>query len=457
MTNDGSISRRALIAGAAVAAGAAVGIPALVSLRSRDREEAPAPAPPDAEKTAAPSNRIALGFIGMGKECTSKNLKVFLGQPDTQVVAVCDVDAERANNARDMVAQHHERRGKSGTFRGCDVTGDWRDIIARNDIDAVVITTPDHWHVLPAIAAAKANKDVFCEKPVSLTVREGRALSDTMRRYGRVFQTGSENRSKRAFLRACELVRNGRIGKLHTIYTQIYRGHGMDEAVQTVNPAPVPVPEGFDYDMWLGQAPSAPYTPARCHVMFRYVLDYSGGNLTDWGSHITDIAQWGNGTELSGPVSVEGRGEFPADGIYNVATDWELTYEYADGVKLVSKSGGFSVRFEGTEGWVQADWDRVEASSNRILSSVIGPEETHLRTCAMGEHRDFLNCVKSRRATYAPAEIGHRTATVAHIGNIAMILGRKLRWDPDMERFANDPEADRMLSRTMRSPWRLEG
>ncbi|MHC4249703.1 MAG: gfo/Idh/MocA family oxidoreductase, partial [Planctomycetota bacterium] len=292
-------------------------------------------------------------------------------------------------------------------------------------------------------------------KPLTLTVAEGRVLSDTMRRYGRVFQTASENRSKWNFHRACELVRNGRIGKLHTIRTTLNRGMsarpGQDE--------PRPVPEGFDYDMWLGQAPEAPYAPGRCHGSFRYIFDYSGGQLTDLGAHILDIAQWGNGTDRSGPVSVEGRGVFPEEGLFNTAIDWDVTWEYANGVTLNCKSGRprawGDVRFEGSEGWIFCDWNGIQAEPETVLKSVIGAGEVHLRTEPKREQRDFLNCVKSGKDTYAPAEIGHRTITLSHIGNISMLLGRKLRWDPERERFVGDEGANAMLSRAMREPWSL--
>ena len=449
MTKQRSITRRSFLKRTGAAAGILAGFPAIIPASALG-----------ADGAVSPSNRITLGFIGLGDEGRGKNLKTFLWQSDAQVVALCDVDDHRTHAAH-LAAQVYARRDPIGTFRSCATTRDWREVIARDDIDAVVISTPDHWHVLPAVAAAKAGKDVFCEKPVSLTVHEGRVLSDTMLRYGRVFQTASENRAMEAFSRECELVRNGRIGKLHTIVTRIYRGFGADLENDALPYVPVevqpePIPPSFDYDMWLGQAPEAPYTASRCHANFRYILDYSGGNLTDWGAHVLDIAQWGNGTEHSGPVSVDGHGVFPRTGLYNVARDWEITFEYANGVKHICKSGGFSVRFEGSQGWVEADWNTLKASSPRILESVIGPEEIHLRTCLGGEHRDFLNCVKSRQDTYAPAEIGHRAVTLSHIGNISMILGRKLHWDPDTEQFLNAPQANRMLSRAMRSPWRLE-
>ncbi len=402
----------------------------------------------------APSDRITLGFIGTGDHGVNMNLRSFLPHADAQVVALCDVDAARVQNAQRIVTDHYAQQQASGAFRGCDTTGDWREIIARDDLDAVVISTPDHWHIIPAIAAAKAGKDVFCEKPLTLTVREGRVLSDTIARYGRVFQTASENRSKWNFLRAAELVRNGRIGKLHTIRTQLPVDPTACSTPQFTPPAE-PVPKGFDYAMWLGQAPLAPYTPGRCHYHFRWILDYSGGSLTDWGAHINDIAQWGNDTEHTGPVSVEGHGVFPRDGLYNTAIEWDITYEYANGVRLICTNGTPAIRFEGSEGWVACTWDAIDADPPRLLKTVIGPGEIRLRTCPEREQRDFLNCVKSRAEAYGPAEIGHRTITISHLGNIAMMLGRKLRWNPEAERFVGDDEANRMLSRPMRAPWHL--
>ena len=317
-----------------------------------------------------------------------------------------------------------------------------------------MVSTPDHWHVLPAVAAARAGKDVFCEKPLTLTVREGRVLSDTMARYGRIFQTASENRSKWNFLRAAELVRNGRLGKLHTIRTQLPVDKQVKYANGRIHP-PQPVPEGFDYDMWLGQAPWKPYTEGRCHYHFRWILDYSGGSLTDWGAHLNDVAQWANDTEYTGPVSVEGRGVFPCEGLYNTATEWTVTFEYANGAALVCTDGTPQIRFEGTDGWIQCGWDTFETSSPALDNAVIGAGEIRLRTCPQREQRDFLDCVKSRRTTYAPAEVGHRSITLSHIGNIAMMLGRKLRWNADAECFLNDDTANSMLARSMRAPWRL--
>jgi len=394
--------------------------------------------------SVAPSERITIGFIGVGGHGRSVNLKNFLGNSDAQAVAVCDVDANNRNIARDMVNKKYGNKD-------CSTYNDFREIIERNDIDAVMISTPDHWHVPISIAAAKAGKDVECEKP-TLTVEEGRVLCETMKRYNRVFQWSTEDRSVDVYHRMCELVRNGRIGKVHTIRVELPSGPNTPG-----DPTPMPVPKGFDYEMWLGPAPWAPYTKDRIHWNFRWVFDYSGGMLTDWGAHLLDGAQWGNDSEHTGPVEVEGKGVFLRDGLYDTAKEYRIEYKYADGVRLLVTSGNPSLRFEGSEGWIgNVGWRaKLEAEPKSILDSVIGPNEIHLYTCRAGEQRNFLDCVKSRKDCYFPPEIGHRCFTIAHIGNISMLLGRKLKWDPDKERFINDEQANRMLSRSMRSPWHL--
>ena len=426
------IGRRTFLKQAA-AASAAVALPYLVR-----------PSALGKAGTVAASERITVGFIGTGSHGIDMNLRTFLGQPDAQAVALCDVDPVNLNKARDIV------NAKYGNT-DCATCKDFREILARSDIDAVMISTPDHWHVPISIAAAKVGKDVECEKP-TLTIEEGRRLVETMKRYNRVFQWSTEDRSVDVYHRMCELARNGRIGKVHTIKVELPSGPG-----QPGNPKPMPVPEGFDYDMWLGPAPYAPYTPERCHWNFRWIFDYSGGMLTDWGAHLLDGAQWGNNTEHTGPVEVEGKGAFWRDGLYNTAKDYHIEYTYADGVKLIVDSGNPSLRFEGSDGWIgNRGWRApLQAEPASILDSVIGPNEIHLYTCPQGEQRNFLDCVKSRQECYFPPEIGQRCFTVAHIGNIAMILGKKLKWDPQTERFTNSDEANRMLGRAMRSPWHL--
>jgi len=418
-------------------------------------------------RTTAPGSRIALGLIGCGSHGTYWNLDQAFRYPDAQWVAVCDVDTARRETAKAKVEAHYSQAiGKD--YKGCTAYGDFRELIAREDIDAVANCTPDHWHTIPAIMAARAGKDVICEKPLTLTVEEGRVLSDVVARTGRVFQTASENRSIDTYIRMCELVRNGRIGKLQHIDVTLPSGNE-SRGDNFEDRKPQPVPEGFDYDMWLGQAPWAPYCPARCHGSFRWNLDYSGGRLTDWGAHLIDLAQWANDTEASGPVEVEGTGKFPPrEELFNTAYEFSIDYRYANGVTMNVSASEPGIRFTGSEGWIGfTGWRApLEASSEEILNSPLGPDDVQLYHPSEivkredgnkgGEYRNFLDCIQSRHPCYAPAETGHRTITIAHIGNIAMLLGRKLKWDPAKERFLNDPAADAMLSRPQREPWTLQ-
>ncbi len=395
-------------------------------------------------RRVTPSNKITIGMVGVGDHGTGVNLRGFLAQPDAQVVAVCDVDGKRMNNARDITNRQY---GNSD----CKTYRDFRDVIARDDIDAIMVSTPDHWHIPVSVMAMRAGKDVISEKP-TLTIWEGRLQAETVKRYGAIFQTSTEDRALQVYHRMAEIVRNGRIGKLQTIRV------GLPDA-RRANPdgKPEPIPPDFDYEMWLGPAPVAPYCAARCHFNFRWIYDYSGGMLTDWGMHLIDTAQWANDTERTGPIEVSGRGVFPSDGLYNTATEFHLEYKYRNGVTMFVEGGGVMLRFEGTDGWIQnKGWiGPLEASSSAILNTSIGAEDLQLYTCPGREHRNFLDCVKSRRDPYFPAEIGHRCASVQHIGNIAMLLGRKLRWNPDKEEFVGDGTANRMRTRVMREPWKI--
>lgn len=427
-------TRRRFLRGVGGAIGAPWLFPAIVPARALGRGGA-----------VAPSDRISVGMIGTGGHGVAVNLKGMLAQEEVRVVAVCDVDLPRARGAKQLV----DAKYGNGDCAACQ---DFREILARADIDAVAISTPDHWHVPISVMALRAGKDVLCEKP-TLTIAQGRALVDVVRRTGRVFQTATEDRSVGVYHRMAELVRNGRIGKLQTIRVTLPGA----PPERRGNPAPMPVPPELDYDLWLGPAPWAPYTEDRVHSNFRWIQDYSGGILADWGMHMFDTAQWANDTDRGGPIRVGATGRFYDDGLYDTLCEFRIEYTYANGVRLIAESGGTGLRFEGADGWVgNAGWRKpLEASSESILRSVIGPEETHLFTCPAGEHRNFIDCVKSRREPYFPAEIGHRVATVCHIGNISALLGRPLRWDPDAECFPDDPEANRHISRPMRAPWRI--
>lgn len=390
------------------------------------------------------SDRIPVGFIGLGGHGIGRNLGMFLNQPDAEPVALCDVDTKQIASALGVARKHR------GQDFSCPTTQDWREVIARDDIDAVMISTADHWHVPLSLAAIHTGKDVICEKPTH-TIAEGRRLADTVKRYGAVFQLSTEDRSVAIYHRMAELVRNGRIGKLERIRVQLPAGPGGPG-----DATPKPVPDGFDWDMWLGPAPWAPYREGLHKFHWRWVRDYSGGMLADWGAHQLDTVQWANDTERTGPVEVEGTGKRHENGLYDTYYEYHLKYRYANGVELFVDSGGTGLRFEGSDGWVGNDgWRQpVKASSDEILEE-IGPNEIRLFTCPAGEHRNFLDCVKSRRDPYFPAEVGHRCCSLAHIGNIAMDLGRKLRWNPNTETFLDDDTANRKRSRAARAPWQI--
>jgi predicted dehydrogenase len=393
---------------------------------------------------AAPSKKITVGFIGTGSHGTDWNLPPYLRQADARVIMVCDVDGYRVRKAKAMIDAHYDNED-------CALTKDFREVLARKDIDAVMISTPDHWHTIISLMAARAGKDVQCEKP-TLCIHEGKVLAKEIRRLGKVFQTSTEDRSIPQYHRMAELVRNGRIGKLQTIEVVLPKQPNVPG-----DATPQPVPAELDYDMWLGPAPHAPYNKDRVHFNFRWIWDYSGGIICDWGTHLFDTAQWANNTEHSGPVEIEGTGTHWDGGLYDTVKDYDVTYRYANGVVMTCKPGNPSIKFVGTEGWVgNTGWrGPLQASSDKILNSVIEPNELHLYTNPKGEHDDFLKCVRSRKDPYFPVEIGHRVATVCHLANIAIKIGRKLKWNPVKEEFVNDPNANNLLDRPRRAPWTL--
>jgi len=396
--------------------------------------------------TDAPSKKITVGCIGVGGHGTGHNLRAYLKQADARVVMVCDVDSKRMERAKKMVDSFYRDSGK-----GCATTKDFREVLARPDIDAVMISTPDHWHTLMSVLAIRSGKDVQCEKP-TLTIDEGKILIKEVRKHDKVFQTSTEDRAIPVYHRMAELVRNGRIGKLEKIEVILPKqpkGPG--------NPAPQEVPKELDYDMWLGPAPEAPYTKDRVHFNFRWIWDYSGGIICDWGAHLFDTAQWANDTERSGPVEIDGKGTHWEGGLYDTVKDYDVTYRYENGVVMTCTSGNPSLKFIGSKGWVgNVGWRaKLQASSDKILNSVIEKGETRLFTNPKGEHRNFLDCVKSRKDPYFPVDIGHRVSTVCHLANLSIKLGRPLKWNPVKERFLKDEEANGLCSREMRKPWSL--
>ena len=403
----------------------------------------------------APSERIVMGCIGVGDQGMG-NLKNFLRQGGVQVVAVSDVSRDNWGDekagweaAKKTVEAYYAKEKPSGTYNGCAVYTDFRELLDRDDIDAVTICTPDHWHGLTAVAAAKAGKDIYCEKPLANTVAEGRAVCQAVKRYNRVLQTGSHERSRHNARFACELVRNERIGKLHTIRVNmpLDAGRGQVEAQPTMA-----VPEGLDWDRWLGPAPWRPYTEMGCHFYWRYILDYGGGEMTDRGAHIIDLAQLGNDTDDTGAIEISGRGWRPNDGLFDTFMKYEFEMIYGNGVRLVGTADEpRGVKFEGSEGWVfiHVHGGDLEAEPKSLLTATISPDEIHLGR-SLGHHENFLEAVRTRKEPFAPAEVGHRTGSLCHLINIAMLLDRKLKWDPEKEEVINDSEANGLLSRPMR-------
>jgi predicted dehydrogenase len=428
------MSRRLFLGGSLSAAGAALAIPYFVPASALGLGG-----------TVAPSEKITIGFIGTGSHGIGWNLAAYLPLPDAQVIAVCDVDSNAMLEAKKQVDAKYGNTD-------CATTKDFREILARSDVDAVMISTPDHWHVLMSVLAMRAGKDVQCEKP-TLNIHQGKILVQTARKLNKVFQTSTEDRSLPMYHRMAELVRNGRIGKLQRIEVIL-----PSQPSRPGDAVPQPVPPELDWDMWLGPAPEAPYTPDGVQFNFRWISNYSGGIICDWGTHLFDTAQWGNDTERTGPVEIKGTGTFWEGGLYDTVKDYDVTYTYANGVVMTCTPGDPSIKFIGTDGWVgNRGWrGKVQASSDEILNSVIGPDEVHLFTNPDGEHRNFLDCVKSRQDPYFPVDIGHRVATVCHLANIAIKEGRPLHWDPEKEVFPGDEAANAQMTCPLRKPWTLD-
>ena len=437
---------------------------------------APALVPASVLGASAPSNRIHVGLIGCGHQ-SQRIVPSFLVHDDVQMLAVCDVNRQGVGyyypdqvlgreTARQWVNEHYAQKTESGRFQGCDAYNDFRELLARQDIDAVAIVVPDHWHALVAIAAMRAGKDVYCEKPLALTIDQGRCMVEAVRKYKRVFQTGAQFRSCPGVRRACELVRNGRLGEIRLVRTWVapnsFEGPGPGWK-------PMPVPDGFDYDFWLGPAPEAPYHVERCFHRWRYILDYSNGQTANFGAHTNDVAQWGLGMDGTTPVEFEDNGsEFPPEGsLFTAATRTAFRARYANGVELICETRKSSAtKFEGTEGRLEVNLGgSMKTFPENLKDSVIGPNEIHLprsnpareenvRKHIDADHvRSFLDAVKSRQDPIEPVEVGHSTASLCILGNLAQILKRKFTWDPLAERSPDDDQVNRMLSRPMREPW----
>jgi predicted dehydrogenase len=389
-----------------------------------------------------------MGCIGVGSQ-GSGNMNGFLNKRDARVLAVCDVDRRHRDGAKQRV---DEKYGNSD----CATYHDFRELIARDDIDALSLALPDHWHSIPVIMAARAGKDMYGEKPLARTIHEGKTMVAAVKHYDRIWQTGSWQRSVGRFRKACELVINGRIGKVSTVEV------GLPTGGSTGNPPVSPVPEGLDWDFWLGPAPWRPYMKyggRAPHWDWRWIMDYSGGQLTDWAGHHIDIAHWGLGLDRTGPVQVEGKGQYPSDGIYDAPTQYKFTCKYANGIVMTVANDkqvpkGMGTCWYGEKGWIHVNRGGLHASDPKVLDEVIGANETRLYE-SRDHQQNFLDCVKSRKETITPIDIAYRSISVGHLGEIAMLLGRKVQWNPDKQEFVNDEAANRLMSRPMRSPWTL--
>ena len=415
---------------------------------------APAILPARVFGAQAPSNRVNLAFIGTGRQAQGMNLPEFMAVPGVQVVAVCDVDSWRMAQAKALVESTYAKQAPSGRYAGCDTHRDFREVLARKDVDAVMISTPDHWHVPMALMALRAGKDVSLEKPITRYIAEGRRLADTVKQHGRVFRVDSEFRSLERFHRAVELVRNGHLGTLKTIRVSSPKEEFPEEAA-----IEAPVPAELDYEMWLGPAPKVPYMQKRVHNprdlkgrpgWFRSTM-YADGMLTNWGAHLVDICQWANGTERTGPIEVQATGRYHADPVWDVLETFEARYRFANGVEMFYTMDQPQIRFEGDKGWLQVHYSKsaahpefLEASDPRILAATIPADG--VRFPLRSERVDFIEAVRTRRPTMEDAEIGQRTISICHLAHIGVKRqGATLAWDPVAERFPADAEANTHL------------
>jgi len=418
----------------------------------------------------AANERIAMGLIGSGDHGGGWNLDRMIDNPMQQIVAVCDVDEGRMFGAQKKAQDAYSAK-MGTTYKGCNAHGDFRDLVNRKDVDAVCIATPDHWHVLLSVFAMKAGKDVICEKP-TLTVEEGRILSDVQKKTQRVYQTASENRSIDRYQYLVNAARNGYLGELRHIKVLLPPGNTAARSVSKEEQSqwePAEPPKGLNYDLWLGPAPVKPYIQARTHYNWRWNFDYSGGVLTDWGSHLINIAQWANDSDATSPVEVQGTGDFPAfDAVWNTPPTFRINCRYANGVTMEIWTEVPGIKLEGTKGWLlMRGWrGPITASDESLLKLQFEgdknfgrPESTvPAESGTGGEHIDFANCVKSRKPCYYSAECGHRNHSIGHIANVSMLLGgAKLNWNPQTEKFEGEraEEANKhfCITRPQREPW----
>jgi myo-inositol 2-dehydrogenase/D-chiro-inositol 1-dehydrogenase len=418
----------------------------------------------------APSNKINIGQIGCGRIARTHDLPGTWKHEKARIMAVCDLDRHRTEETKQLVEEYYTKKTGQANYIDVKMYDDYREMLLNKDIDAVMISTPDFWHAQPAMEAALAGKDIYLQKPTSLTIHEGRQLANVIKKTGRILQVGTQQRSTSQFRIAAELVRNGRIGKLHTVKIGL-------PGDPSGPPAPaMPVPKGFNFDMWLGSTPEMAYTEIAVHPQKGYdrpgwlrMEQFGAGMITGWGQHHYDSAAWGMDTEYTGPISVESVAKFPKSGLWNVHGDFMSKAEYANGITMYT-SGGYQngIRYEGSEGWIfvsRGDYaatpsdptakvrsKALDASNPKILESVIGENELHLYN-SPDQHGNWLECIETRKEPISPIEIGHRACTVCLITHVSMKIPRKLQWDPTKEQFVNDAEANTWLRRAQRAPY----
>ncbi len=404
--------------------------------------------------TPPASERIAVGHIGVGGQGGGL-LRNFLGLPDCQVIGISDCFKDRRDAGVQLANDAYADRNGSGSWNGCEAYADFRDLLARDDLDAVVVATPDHWHVPIGLAAARAGKDMYIEKPLGLAIKWNKALRKAVKRHGRVFQYGTQQRGSRRCAFGCELVVNGRIGEIKEIHVESPCGFGPGGSAE-----PIPVPEGFDYAMWLGPAPLSPYTRDRCtNDGAWFVYDNSVGFLGGWGSHPLDLMHW---VYPQVPVEYEGTGNIPKEGLFDVVDTWDVKGRFANGVPFTFKAFNQDetfpdtdkTKFVGEEGWVAVSRAVLDAEPKSLLTSLIKPDEIHLYREG-GHYEDFLNAIKTRSNAESPIDSAVQTDFISHLSDIAIRTGRRITWDPEKEEIVDDEIATRMMDRPMRSPWTL--
>ena len=440
-------SRREFLKQAAVVSAGTIVFPTIVPGRALGKDGA----------TAA-NERIVMGGIATGGRAMS-HIDSFTSMDGVQMVAVSDPDSAHLAGG---IAKVNEKYGNED----CKGFKNYREMLENKDIDAVYIATPDHWHALSAVHAADAGKHIYCEKPLANSIYEGRKMVEACKRNKVILQTGSQERSGDNARYASELVRSGGIGKLHTIHINLPDTDGHHQAAKAFKEIPPEeqVPEGFDYDLWLGHTPKVPYTPKRTHFMWRFILAYGGGEMTDRGAHVIDIAQLGNGTDGTGPVEIDAQGEQTPGSLYDTLWNYKFTNTYANGVKMIgTNQGKRGLKFEGSDGWifVEIHGGALEASKPELLNQDEQKKKFADKWVDLGRipgqqgghQQNFIDSVRSGKEPSAPVEVGHRTASICHLNNIAMLLKRPLKWDPQQEQFVGDDEANKLVKPPMREPY----